>query len=281
MNYPSSTFGNIIRRAIPRSVRNWLRSPSRSTEWLLDSMFFSLGQTRRLSVAPQFELICHPHFYKVVRQAQIEDPQQSEEFRNFISFCSQKTFLFDIGAHFGVFSLAVAHFGGTAIAADPSPTATRMMHIEAALNHWQEKIRILQTAVSDRDGEMGLLSSGAFSEGYYKVASGRLPTELTNTQATTIDRMASKYGIPTHLKIDVEGHEAAVLKGARNTLMGFRPMIFLELHNEMVQTEGGDPKAPLALLDEVGYDTFDLSGERIERSDIIKPPIIRIIARPN
>jgi FkbM family methyltransferase len=281
MNYPSSTFGNIIRRAIPRTVRNWLRSPSRSAEWLLDSMFFSLGQTRRLSVAPQLELICHPHFYKVVRQAQIDDPQQSEEFRNFISYCSQETFLFDIGAHFGVFSLAVAHFGGTAIAADPSPTATRMIHIEAALNHWQEKIRVLQTAVSDIDGEMGLLSSGTFSEGYYKVASGRLPTELTNTQAITIDRMASMYGIPTHLKIDVEGHEAAVLKGARNTLMTYRPMIFLELHNEMVRTEGGDPNAPLALLDEVGYNTFNLSGGRIEHPSILTPPIIRIIARPS
>ena len=48
----------------------------------------------------------------VVHAAQIADVEQAEEFRSFVRHCSKAMFLFDIGAHFGVFSLTVAHFGG-------------------------------------------------------------------------------------------------------------------------------------------------------------------------
>jgi FkbM family methyltransferase len=281
MSYQSSPIGNVIRKAIPRSVRNWLRSPSRSAEWLWDAAFFSLGRTERLKLAPELLLICHPHFYKVVRQAQIDDPHQAEEFRSFISFCSKDMFLFDIGAHFGVFSLAVANFGGRAVAADPSPTATRMIHVEAALNHCQERIHIIEAAISDISGEMGLLSSGAFSDGYFKVANGRLPTELTKTPAVTVDQLTETYGLPTHLKVDVEGHEAAVLRGAKHTIQSGRPLLFLELHNEMVRADGGDPHTALDLLDESNYSTFALSGSPIGRSEILAWPIIRLVAKPN
>ncbi|MGD0305326.1 MAG: FkbM family methyltransferase [Candidatus Acidiferrales bacterium] len=274
----SSALKNIVRSAVPRSVRNWLRSPSRSAEWLWDSAAFSLGQTKTLQLAPNVSLLCHPHFYKVVETAQIHDPDQAEEFRSFLSHCSARMFLFDIGAHFGVFSLALAQFGGKAVAADPSPIATKMIETEVALNKCGDRVRVLQAAVSDVNGEMGLVSSGTFSEGYFKVEQGRLASDLTPTQALTVDQMSVRYGAPTHVKIDVEGHEAAVLRGAKETIAKHSPLLFLELHSEMVRDGGGDPNETLNLVESAGYRTFDVAGQPIGRDGIFSKPIIRIVA---
>ena len=45
-------------------------------------------------------------------------------------------------------------------------------------------------------------------------------------------------------------------------------MLFLELHNEMITAEGGDPNVILNLLAEFGYVTFALNGTSVERLHI-------------
>src|SRR5262249_35139246 len=156
----------VVRAAVPRSLRNWLRSPSRSARWISDAAIFSFGFTKTLALLPNWQVVCHPSFYRVVHAAQIADVEQAEEFRNFVRHCSKGMFLFDIGAHFGVFSLTAAHFGGKSLAVDPSPTATKMIATEAALNGCTNNIQILQAAVSDSNGVVGMLSSGVFSDGF-------------------------------------------------------------------------------------------------------------------
>ena len=276
---PSDRFKNIIRVAVPRPVRNWLRSPSKSTEWLWDSAQFSLGATKTLELLPGWFLKCHPYAYKVYYESQIADPEQSLESRNFTSHCAANMLLFDIGAHFGVFSLAAAHYGGRAIAVDPSPMAMHMVATEVSLNACPDQIQTLQAAVSDAKGVMEMLTSGVFSAGYFRVANDRLKKDLTRTRATTIDAMAFSYGVPTHIKIDVEGYEAPVLRGAREILSRASPLLFVELHNEMVAGDGGDPTAALDELAGYGYATYSLEGAEISRKAILQQPIIRVVAK--
>ncbi|MBZ5696711.1 MAG: FkbM family methyltransferase [Acidobacteriia bacterium] len=275
----SELIKTVVRAIVPRTARNWLRSPSKSAEWLWDSARFLLGSTEELQLAPDWSAVCHPYAYKVARQAQVADPDQAKEFRRFLSCCNNEMLLFDIGASFGIFSLAAAHYGGRAIAVDPSPTAARMIAIQAGLNGCTNSIQIVRAAVSEANGVMDLLSSGVFTHGYFKVAKGRLKRELTQTQAVTIDELVRHFGVPTHVKIDVEGHEAAVLRGARAALRQFSPLLFLELHTEMILSESGDPNSALDELSELGYSTFALSGEAIEKNAILELPIVRIVAR--
>jgi FkbM family methyltransferase len=260
-------------------MRNWLRSPSKSAEWLWDSVRFSLGITESLEISPNSYLVCHPRAYKIFRRDQMNDPEQSMEFRGFISHCSSTMLLYDIGAHFGIFSLAAAQFGGRAIAIDASPPAARMMEIQASLNKCSDRVQILRAAVSDASSSIDMLNSGVFSDGYFKVTRQRPKTELTKVQGITIDEMAPKFGIPTHIKIDVEGHEAAVLRGARATLSQFSPILFLELHNEMVIAAGDSPGAALNELAELRYDAFTTDGDPVSTDAILVPPIIRIVAK--
>jgi len=146
------------------------------------------------------------------------------------------------------------------------------------LNGWLNRIQIVQADVSDTNGTVDMLSSGVFSDGYFKVVKERSRKELTQTSAITIDQMTTKFGAPTHIKIDVEGQEAAALRGGRETLTKYSPILFLELHNEMVASQGGDPTAALNEILKLGYGTFSLEGVPIDRTAISDKSIIRIVA---
>jgi FkbM family methyltransferase len=274
----SDLLKSVIRSTVPRPLRNWLRSPSKSTQWLWDASRFYLGSTVTLHLPPNWTLICHPHAYRVAYKAQIADPEQREEFQNFVLQCNRSMFLLDIGAHFGVFSLAAAHFGGRAVAIDPSPIATRMIEIQSALNGFSDSIRIIQAAATNEGGSVDMLSSGVFSDGYFKMIQGKAKSELTRTRAITIDQLTNQYGPPTHIKIDVEGQEAAVLLGGRKALDQYSPILFLELHNEMITSEGGDPNLALNELAQLDYETFSLKGNSLKRDFILQKPLIRMVA---
>jgi FkbM family methyltransferase len=263
---------------VPRPIRNWLRSPSKSIQWVWDASRYYLGSTETLRLAPNWTLTCHPRAYRVAYGAQIVDPEQKEEFENFVLHCNTGMFLLDIGAHFGIFSLAAAHFGGKAIAIDPSPIATRMIARQSALNRLTNQIRIIQAAVGDQSGTVDMLSSGVFSDGYFKLDRKRGKSELTRAQAITIDQITGQFGVPTHIKIDVEGQEAVVLRGGRRVLRQSAPVLFVELHNEIVASEGGDPNDALDQLLELGYDTFSSTEKPVKRDAILQKPIMRIVA---
>jgi len=248
-------------------------------EWLWDSFCFSVGSTRKLALLPDWDLICHPRAYKTFLHSQVADPEQGEEFRNFIRSCDPSMSLFDIGASFGAFSFAAAHFGGTAIAVEPSPIATRLLKLQSHLNGFDKYIRIVEACAGDAVGEVEMLSSGVFSDGYFRIASGRSSQELTKTKAVTIDHLADQFGPPTHIKIDVEGYEAAVIRGAKRTLTELAPMVFLELHNEMIRADGGDPASVLDDLAELKYQELSINGVSAGRNVILEMPICRLVAK--
>lgn len=269
----------LIRTIVPRSARNWLRSPSKSLEWLWDSVSFSVGTTRELALLPGWHLTCHPRVYRTFRRSQLSDPAESAEFQNFAKHCDPSTRLLDIGASFGAFSLVAAHFGGKAIAVDPSPIATRLIRVQTRLNGYEERIRIIEACVGDSVGEIEMLSSGVFSDGYFRMTHSRPKSELTKTRAVTLDQLTDLYGPPTHVKIDVEGHESAVIKGAKKTLTHLAPMLFLELHNEIIRSEGADPEDVLNDLEEMGYGMFSVNDAKIDRSAILQMPICRLVGK--
>lgn len=269
----------VVRRVVPRTMRNWLRSPARSSEWVWDGLQYTCGVTRDLELAEKWRLKCHPRAYKVFHRDQVVDPEQRAEFHNFLSFCAKGMRLFDIGAHFGIFSLAVARAGGEAVAVDPSEDALRIVEIEARLNGYSKLVQTVRAAVSESSGSMGLLSSGVFSAGYFKVAAYEPESELTSLPAVTIDDLTARFGQPSHIKIDIEGHEAAALRGATSTFGRCSPLLFLELHNQMIAADGGDPSAALDELDRLHYAAFDFGGRILDRARILDRPISRIVAR--
>jgi FkbM family methyltransferase len=235
--------------------------------------------TKKLQFTPSLALTLHPHVYQFAVQNQINDLEQRAEFESFVAHCHRGMLLFDLGASYGLFSLATAKFNGNAVAVDPSPIAIRMITRQLDFNQARENIHLVKAAVSDVIGSLKMLSSGVFSEGYLRFVTGRSHRELTSVGAITIDKLASEFGIPTHIKIDVEGYEAAALRGGRETLTRSSPLLFLELHNQLVTTDGRDPNEALDELQSLGYETLALDGSRLDRSAILRASIIRVMAK--
>jgi len=121
-----------------------------SARW--QSARFRCGFNNRLEISDGQSLLCHPLVYGAAQTAQVRDPEQAAEFRQFISHCNPGMFLFDVGASFGILSLACARHGGKAIAIDRSPIATNMIAKQLKLNNLNDSVRILETAIGDTDG---------------------------------------------------------------------------------------------------------------------------------
>lgn len=144
----------------------------------------------------------------------------------------------DVGAHIGVFALVAAKYAGHVHAFEISPATTVYLQRNLALNPGlAAKITLHVIGLADQPGEMLLYNSA----GQPDLASLR-PLERPDTycekvQVTTLD--AHLPGTPVSwLKIDVEGGELDVLRGAESHIAGARPYVFIELIEEFQQRFG-------------------------------------------
>ncbi len=111
----------------------------------------------------------------------------------------------------------------------PAAFAGLVRHID--LNGLGDIVRALDTAVGDCEGPAPFVAAGTSGEGRLAGPSDRrgLPT----VDVTTIDGFCARNGIePDFIKIDVEGWELAVLRGARETIRRRRGKLalFIEMH---------------------------------------------------
>lgn len=273
----------VARALIPRAVRNWVRSPSSSIGWLWSEFRHVLGVHPVVEVHPGWRIRCHPAARRSITRTLLRDPEQVAELNEFIRACTPSMVLFDLGAHFGVFSLAAAHRGGPGariVAVEPSEAACRILRIQAQLN--AAGVQVVRAAAGDRPGSTAMLPVGVIANGYFVAADAEhSERETVRVPTVSIDSLADELGIdPTHVKIDVEGAEEAVLRGGEKTLGGvLAPLLFVELHNDLVRKRGGDPQVTLEVLARYGYDHLAEAGQAVSTSDLLSKPLVRVVAR--
>jgi FkbM family methyltransferase len=170
----------------------------------------------------------------------------------------------DIGANIGIYTLLLSHLYPKCkvISIEASPTIFEKLKLNCQLNNLLpgSNLVLLNKAVSDKDGtwvefyekhSMSTMSKGFLTSISSKIITNKddeLHREIVRT--VTIDNLAETTNINeiSFLKIDVEGAEVLVLKGAINILTEkkVRNMI-IEYHS----FENYD--YAVKLLDEIGY----------------------------
>jgi FkbM family methyltransferase len=147
--------------------------------------------------------------------------------------------LYDIGAHIGIISCAWRHLGGGQVVGfEPNPTNLGVAKTNILANGG-DVTHLIGIAVSDRHGRFGLqvdnADFGQSSKGVLILSERRDqdPTAMIEVNVETLDGYRDTKSIPppSLIKIDVEGTEAAVLRGATRTIQAFRPKIIIETHS--------------------------------------------------
>jgi FkbM family methyltransferase len=166
----------------------------------------------------------------------------------------------DVGANFGTHSILFAASGVKVVAFEPNQECRAYSAAVAALNHLE--ISWIDVALGDHDGEVNLHYPrtetwlGAIETSASGPAPGGVADRLTTrVRLDLLDRYAASLpaGARILLKIDVEGGELAVLRGARSLLQRTpAPRIIFETNDASGREDLAD------LLAGHGYRIFDL-----------------------
>ncbi len=164
--------------------------------------------------------------------------------------------VFDCGAHHGTTAVLFALRAGPSghvTAFEPHPGNVRIIEENVRLNRLSS-VRIEPKAIGARPQTVRLRdrSNAAVAFGSRR----GFPVEMT-----TLDEHAAAAGRqPTFVKIDVEGYEADVLKGAKNVLAGL-PKLSIELHPRALPRYGSTFERLLELLPIDRYDLWLLDSD--------------------
>jgi FkbM family methyltransferase len=161
----------------------------------------------------------------------------------------------DVGANRGIYAYWIAKRAATVDAFEPQPALARYIRAARLRN-----VHVHETALSDHAGVARLLVPE--DDGLARIASSDAGDAVKAAAEATLGSSAD-LGIQVRtldsfclvnvgfLKIDVEGHELAVLRGARETIAASRPVVFIE--SEARHALGAPDNVIELMLDRYGY----------------------------
>jgi len=145
----------------------------------------------------------------------------------------------DVGAHVGLWSMQAEQDFATVIAFEPHP-------VHAAI--WPHNVQrwghtLHRCALGDAEGSVALAAAAGSSGDTHVVGPGDIPM-----------RTLDSFGIERIdlLKIDTEGYELPICRGAVETLTRCRPVVVLEQKGRDARHHGGRPGEALGFLREIG-----------------------------
>jgi FkbM family methyltransferase len=174
----------------------------------------------------------------------------------------------DVGANIGMMTMLAAHAvgpEGRIIAFEPNPDVYERLLWHISENRLAQ-VRPHQLALSDHDAIMQLTVPPTGNTGAATL--GALPARHQGRIGATYE-VAVRVGdevlaeesltdAPLFIKLDVEGHEVAALRGLRDTIRKHRPAVLLESNVEMLPQNRTSVQELFGLLVDVGYEPYAL-----------------------
>ncbi len=169
----------------------------------------------------------------------------------------------DVGANVGLIALPMARVSGRVLAVEPVPENADALQASLALNGLTN-IHLVRCAAGAEPGEVTLTREGRFGQTRgnavidteaSSVVMGGIRTNAVPVR--TLDDIASEAGGRWHvIKIDCEGFDVNVVKGARVLLMEQRPILWGEFHGDYNKLFGLGFGQLAQLLTEARYRVF-------------------------
>jgi len=137
---------------------------------------------------------------------------------------------YDVGAGFGFYSSVAARLGAQVFAFEPDEENAKSLSRQAELNGLTPRIEIVKLAVLATTGVTHFEPAPqARGHGNGQVSERR--EQAITVHCTSLDDFAGANPLPDLIKIDVEGAESEVLKGAEALFNRCRPSVICEVHD--------------------------------------------------
>jgi len=168
----------------------------------------------------------------------------------------------DVGAHIGYYSMLMAERAGPKgriVAFEANPRTAKGLRENLATNGLTQ-VSVIEAAASDRAGKAVLHLSGADNIGstslhYAEGSAGEVCVETVHIG----ELLGTQYPPPRVIKVDVEGHELAVLEGLSSLLRAHAPDVFVEVNERTLAAADTSATAVFTHMQALGY-----TGHRIE-----------------
>lgn len=144
---------------------------------------------------------------------------------------------FDIGANVGLYSVAlgrVAGPDGLVVAVEPDRANVTRLRDNLSLNS-VGNVRVIEAVAGERDEVVQLqVADDRAYNSVVGIEGGHVVVETTAVKSVRLDRVWDDLGRPavSFMKIDVEGAEPSVLRGARAMITSTHPSLLMEANGE-------------------------------------------------
>lgn len=190
---------------------------------------------------------------------------EAREIQHLANFARPGAWIIDVGANVGSFTVPFCRWvsdGGKVLAFEPE--RRNLESLENAVSRAGLSGRVVIVAGGAADSTR----SGRLAINDDHPADHRLIDKSTSDGVAidlfAIDDLMRDHGHPpcALIKIDVQGAEAAVIEGARETIRRARPALFVEIDDDALRQQGSSAAALLAILRDMGYSpsVFDADG---------------------
>ncbi len=186
--------------------------------------------------------------------------------------------LLDIGANVGSVSLQLADQIDQAFLFEPNPVAAARARENVRLNNLPFEVHEL--ALSDVCQDLELEDAGGVDTCNRTVVGFKTTVPTRKVRGLTFDQFLAERERPIGpvglVKIDVEGHENAVLRGMKRFLSSERPRLMM--FEYLARTNLSET---LDILQSVGYRVFQLGPEGATVVTHTAPPLQNLFACPD
>ena len=189
----------------------------------------------------------------------------------FVSHLREGMTVMDVGANLGLYSLLISRAvgpSGKVYAFEPVPEFFAQLKEHLALNNAASVIPV-PIALSDEKGIAKMSVKGGASSLFRHVSD-----EFVEVQMERLDDFVEGEGIERvdAIKIDVEGAELKVIRGADKTIRRNKPILMVEVSPVTLQAAGTTPEELFETIVGYGYNAFVIRhGKAIPTDKVVEP----------
>ena len=178
---------------------------------------------------------------------------------------------YDIGANVGIFSILLNQDVKETFSFEPYSIAYSYLRRNLELNNL-ETHKSHQLALNDVFGDVFLYVNPEFSSGLNSLMPSQHPSarilSKETVPSTTLDKFIESNPAPSFCKIDVEGAEKAIFKGATQTIKKAKPTFFYETSIHTTKAFGYVPDDCELFLSQFDFKFYEFDSQNNELSDI-------------